>query len=267
MRSAGPTGAGAAGTSTSGRTAAAGSGAELFARFAYPPNVLGYCGPDAGPSVLARRAAGEPDGRLPEIARAFDAAWPYLELIAAAHGVSDPLDASAVEAYWIGGLALDRVEASTFGPFLAERFGDQPGVDWTLVRALAEAGAVPHHSFHVLAIYPWLGLLRSGHAGRPLEVLDRCRIRWGEVVAIDGDGATIRCRTLVWDGRSLGLGEPAEERVDATIEGHATVPDLDIGDHVALHWGWICGALEDDQEGYLSAVTLRHLELVNATIT
>ena len=32
----------------------------------------------------------------------FAAAWPYLELIAGAHGIDDPLDERVVEAYWVG---------------------------------------------------------------------------------------------------------------------------------------------------------------------
>jgi hypothetical protein len=242
-----------------------GSGEELFARYAYPPNALGYCGPDGEGSLLARQAAGVGDERFVRIARAFDGAWPYLELIAMSCGVTDPLDGSVVEAYWIGGPALERVEAAAFGAWIDERFGAQPGVDWALAHALVEAGAVPHHSFHVLAVYPWLGLLRSGHQGRPLEVLDRCRIRWGTVLAVDGDAATVRCRLLTWDGRALELGEPEDERADAAIEGSAIVPGLEPGDRVALHWGWICGRLDEEQVGSLRAATLRHLDLVNAT--
>lgn len=252
-------------------------GAELFARYAYPPSALGYCGPEGAPPLLARRASGTnaeshlrvrgaagTDEGFRGVAQAFEGAWPYLELLAGVLG-GDPLDPAVVETYWIGGPALDRVEASAFGPFLAERFGAQPGVDWPLVRALVAAGAVPHHSFHVLAIYPWLGLLRAGHEGRPLEVLDRCRIRWGRVIRIDGDDAFVRGRPLAWDGWSLGLGEPREERVDAAIEGHTTVAGLAPGDRVAMHWHWICGRLGQEQVVRLRAATAWHLGLVNAS--
>jgi hypothetical protein len=63
----------------------------------------------------------------------------------------------------------------------------------------------------------------------------------------------------------LGLGEPEEERVDAAIEGHTTAPGLAVGDRVAMHWSWICGRLDEDQVERLAGVTLRHLEIVNAT--
>jgi hypothetical protein len=265
-----------------------GSGAELFARYAYPPNALGYCGPEDGAARLARRAAGRDpeEGGFAEVAGAFEGAWPYLELLAEVLGASDPLDAEVVEAYWIGGPALERVSPARFGPFLAQRFGAQVGVDWGLVRRLVAAGAVPHHSFHVLAIYPWLGLLRSGRAGqsghathagkatqaghaggggRPLEVLDRCRIRWGTVLSVEGSQAVLASAPLTWDGRALALGEPVEERVDALIEGVTTVPGLGPGDLVAAHWHWICDRLDAEGVERLREATERHLDLVNAT--
>jgi hypothetical protein len=32
---------------------------------------------------------------------------------------------------------------------------------------------VPHHSFHVFGVYPWVGLLGSDRGETPLHVLDR----------------------------------------------------------------------------------------------
>jgi len=225
--------------------------------------VLGYCGPEGGASHLAQRAVGEEVEGFPQLVGAFEGAWPYLELLADTLGL-EPLDAAVVEAYWIGGAALGSVPAPIFGRWLAERFGGQPGVDWALVRSLVEAGAAPHHSFHVLAIYPWLGLLRAGREGRPLEVLDRCRVRWGTVLAVEGDVATVASRPLSWDGHALGLGEPVEERLEAAFEGHAAVPGLAQGDAVAAHWSWVCDRLDGDRVERLRSATLRHLELVNA---
>ncbi len=73
-------------------------GPEMFARYAYAPNQLGYCGPpdlDAltGGSVERIRAA----------ARRFSGAWPYLRVLSALTGISDPLDYRLVESYWLGG--------------------------------------------------------------------------------------------------------------------------------------------------------------------
>src|SRR5262249_7940111 len=72
-----------------------------------PPNGLGLCDADVRRTLLEYGAARESDDGLAELARTFEGAWPYLELIAGANGIVDPLYPRVVEAYWVGkGLAL-----------------------------------------------------------------------------------------------------------------------------------------------------------------
>ena len=78
------------------------SGPVLFARYAFGPNRLGYCGPDAVDELFGEATGGHDERALRELARAFEGAWPYLELIARRNGLSDPLDRRVVEAYWLG---------------------------------------------------------------------------------------------------------------------------------------------------------------------
>ena len=59
-------------------------GPVLFARYAFPPNSHGYCGPGDHESFFSYGVAGADDRGLRELARQFAGAWPYLELIAAA---------------------------------------------------------------------------------------------------------------------------------------------------------------------------------------
>jgi len=61
---------------------------------------------------------------------------------------------------------------------LVERFARQVARNFEPLVAAAFTGVVDQHSFHVFAVYPWLGLLRAGNEGAPLEILDCCRIRW-----------------------------------------------------------------------------------------
>ncbi|MGB8379897.1 MAG: DUF6390 family protein, partial [Dermatophilaceae bacterium] len=89
-------------------------GVARFARYAYPPNALGYCGP-SGTDALPPVVRAEERDRVRRAARRFDGAWPYLSAIAAAHGIPDPLDARVVQAYWIGGPLLEGI-----GPLLAD---------------------------------------------------------------------------------------------------------------------------------------------------
>jgi hypothetical protein len=54
------------------------------------------------------------------------------------------------------------------------------------------AGAVPDHGFHE---YPWLRLLDDDRAGtHALTALDRCRLRWRQLVSVHGDRAAVRSR-------------------------------------------------------------------------
>ena len=103
------------------------SGALRFAAYAYPPNALGYCGPDASHQLLEQVAAGVDDPDLRRLARGFEGAWPYLELIAGANGIRDPLDPRVVEAYWVGNGLLDRVGPRLLGDSLEDRFRGRAG--------------------------------------------------------------------------------------------------------------------------------------------
>jgi hypothetical protein len=198
------------------------------------------------------------------MARAFDGAFPYLQLIAATNGIPDPLDRRVVEAYWVGNSLLDRIDAAAMGSALDDRYRPRVGPQWGFLAETIPAGAVPHHSFHVFGVYPWVGMLRSGSTEHPLRVLDRCRIRWGTVQTVDGDTAVVRNRLLHWDGRRLGYGEPVAETVRWAFDGASLSDPIVPGDVVALHWDWVCDRMTPDRLGRLQAWTAKHLDLVNA---
>ena len=238
------------------------TGALLFARYAYPPNALGYCGADAPRLLLEYGSAGTADAGLAEAAQTFEGAWPYLELIAGANGIADPLDARVVEAYWVGGDLLDAVDGSALVRHVDERFRGRLGRTREHVEATVAQGAVPHHDFHVFAVYPWLGLLRSGIVAEPLSVLERCRITPARVVAVEGDRVTAEARPLAWDGRRLELGPPAPRVARWREDGLAFVRP-EPGDWVSLHWEWVCDRLSPRQVRALSQATARALTTVN----
>jgi hypothetical protein len=231
----------------------------MFVRYAYPPNALGYCGPDGFRDYAE---AGVVDQGLVKQVQAFSGAWPYLELISSGGGIPDPLDRRVVEAYWVGNDLLDRVALGQLGDSMAERFRRQVGNKFQFLAEGVLAGGVPHHSFHVFGVYPWVGLLGNDRmTTHALTVLDRCRVRWGKVIAVHGDQATVESRPLRWDGRLLTLGEPAAETARLALDGtaHGIVP----GDWVALHWDWVCDKLTDRQLRALRGYSQRHLDMVN----
>jgi hypothetical protein len=239
-------------------------GALLFVRYAFPPNELGYCGPSDSQELLGYGTNGVVDRGLGALARQFDGAWPYLELIAGAVGIPDPLDRRVVEAYWVGNSLLDRIGTTAFGNSMEERFRRRSG-QFSMLAEGACAGGVPHHSFHVFGVYPWVGMLGDGRkSDTALTVLDRCRIRWGQVDSVDGDTVLVRSRPLTWDGQALTLGEPVAETVTRSVGGSGFLTDpLAPGDWVSLHWDWVCDRLDARQLANLRRYSRRQLEITN----
>lgn len=242
-------------------------GPVLFARYAYPPSELGYCGPADAGDLLGAAAEGVDLPTLSHLASQFAGAWPYLELIAGCSGIADPLDARVVEAYWVGNPLLHRVPAGALMASLEDRFERRAGAHFGSVAAAVPLGGVSHHSFHVFAVYPWLGLLRAGMEGVPLTVLDRCRIRWGRVEAVSGDLATVRNRVLTFDGSRLVLGPEQIEVAHLSLDGVGLVPVVVPGDMVSLHWDWVCDRLSPPSLAWLSRCTTTNLAVVNSLPT
>lgn len=239
------------------------SGPLMFARFAYPPNALGLCGPADSLALLERGSQRADESGLRQQAQGFEGAWPYLELIAAANGISDPLDSRVVEAYWIGNELLRNVPIDMLGNSLDTRFRSRASRQWTALAETLEVGARPHHNFHVFSVYPWVGLLNRGPVDEPLRVLDRCRIRWGQVQDVVGDTALVTSRILDWVGGVLLLSEPDTESVIWRSSGQAFVDAPTRGDWVALHWGWLCQKLKPQQLRALRQESALHLTIAN----
>lgn len=275
--------AAADGAGVSGRSPAAAEthplpGPVRFARYAYPPNALGYCGPDDAAELFGLASVGRDRRGLAALAARFDGAWPYLELIAAANAIPDPLDERVVEAYWLGNALLARVSPGMLLASMRDRFGARAGRDLAHLESSVALGAGPNHSFHVFGVYPWVGLLRGGRhhdqvgaTGRPerrqgaaLAVLDGCRIRWGSVVAADGECLTVQSRRLEFDGHRLTLGVSRIEVVQRGLDGLTMLADVQPGDVVSLHWDWACEQLTARQLAALRAYTARTLRAVNA---
>jgi hypothetical protein len=243
------------------------AGPLLFARYAYPPNERGFCGPSDHTELFDYGTSGTNDRGLVQLARSFTGPWPYLKLIAGAAGIDDPFDARVVEAYWVGNELLDRVDMTDFGNGMLERFHKVAGASWGHLAEAIPAGAVAHHSFHVLGVYPWVGLLGQERGGHPLHILDRCRIRWGRVVAVAGDEVTVQSQPLAWDGLRLDLGAPQTETARRAVGGVGFVDELAAGDWISLHWDWVCDRLTTRQLRHLRSFTLRQLSITNDRVS
>lgn len=242
-------------------------GALLFGHYAFPPNRLGYCGPDDHPALFQYVTNGVSDQGLIELGQRFDGAYPYLRLIARANNIADPFDRRVVEAYWIGNEYLERVGASPFYESLGERF--RPRMDarsFTWLASKLEHGARPHHNFHVFEVYLRAGLMRDARAAIGLERMDNCRISWGRVAAVDGAELVVERPALVLQDGKLTLTEPQPKRVLRQIAGRGFADDARIGDAVSIHWNWVCEVLSASALHRLVRNTERYLALANATL-
>ncbi|WP_308188535.1 DUF6390 family protein [Nocardia spumae] len=234
-------------------------GVEMFARYAYAPNALGYCGPTDS-TALATGTESE----IRDAAREFSGAWPYLRIMASMTGVDDPLDRRLVESYWLGGGLGARLDSAAFLSHLLALIGPLAQGYWRHLTPALAAEANANHSFHVFGVYPWSWLLGRGPAEQPLRVLDGCRISWARVCDRNSCEVTVRSRQLRWDGRRLSLSPNTVRALDIT--GGAAWPGLErigVGDHVALHWDHICGRLDLAQLRTLAAATVRQLRVTN----
>lgn len=255
------------------------AGAWMFARYAYAPNKLGYCGPPeptalgaVGSAPEARPDTGTASDASPDaslntsidmraMARRFSGAWPYLQVLSRLTGIEDPLDRRIVESYWLGGGIGAEISPREFGAQLLAIIGPQAGSYWTHLTPELLDEAVGDHCFHVFGVYPWSRLLGTGP--EPLRVLDSCRIRWGTVLSRAGEEIMVSSRRLNWDGTGLGLGEPTAERIRVSVDGLSFLPDVRPGDQVALHWDWLSDRLCPDQVDRLETSTLRQLAAAN----
>ena len=264
------------------RTRPTPSGPVLFARYAFGPNRLGLCGPEDWRSLLQLGAAGsgsadaasvtaaqarEIDHGLRDLAAGFEGAYPYLELIASAHGIEDPMDLRVVDAYWIGNAFSDGVEPALMTRSMDTRFRSQLLPEaWKWIEGKAAAGAHPTHAFHVFDIFPRVGLMRGGAVTDALGLMDSCRIRWGRVVEVTGESLVVNAVPLGLEDGKLALREARVQTVRRWLDGTGFVSDVEVGDVVSLHWDWACEVLSPSRLEALQRRTLHSLELANQTI-
>ncbi len=229
------------------------SGPVMFARYAFPPNQHGYCGPNDAAGFFSRGVTGDDDG-LRQMARDFDGALPFLTMISAASRITDPLDPRIVEAYWVGSPLLDRpLGLGELGS--SQRWSDFPH------------DGLPHHAYAVFCVYPWSRMLGDPRrTPQAMIVLDGCRIRWGQVVAMAGDRLTVESQRLVWQDGQLSLGPEELQTVRRSLDGLVLSNPISSGDWVALHWDWVCDTLSPAQCAALQHYSGRQLEVVNAQL-
>lgn len=246
-------------------------GTVFFTRYAFMPNHLQRCGPlraQDNRTIFEYAVAGDTDPYFTSLLREFQAAYPYLQLIARTTGYSDPFDPAVVEAYWIGTDLLDRVEVRDFHRSIEERFGRQvskKAMEYLLGKA--PAGARPHHSFNVFDVQRF-----TQEKTHSLDHMQKCRISWGKVVAIEPGQFVVEYQPLIWtnpasNGRGgLALGAPRVDTILRQMDGKGFADRAHKDDWVSFHWGWACDLITDTQRAQLEKWTLHHIRLANETL-
>ncbi|MEK7537466.1 MAG: DUF6390 family protein [Patescibacteria group bacterium] len=244
----------------------AGDGLLRCSRYAFGPNRLHYCGPDANQELWSYIDHEVADPGLEHLLKGFRTMYPYLRLIADANGIRDAFDERVVEAYWIGNRLLDHVQVQKFYTHLRDeqRLGKRMG--WEAVNVLGEKivrGAVPHHSFHVLEVWQRTGHLEQEHT---LESMDSCRISWGTVSKVDGPHIDVAAESLILRNGKLALGPVMNKRIVRSLGAEHDIESLQPGQIITIHWGVPCEVITKSQAAELKRRTLSHIRFANETL-
>jgi hypothetical protein len=244
-------------------------GILFHAKHAYMPNNLGYCGPDDRGSILAHLEESKGSESLAKTLKGFEAAYPFLELIARSSG-KNVFDYSVPEAYWVGNELLGRVSPADFYDFSRTVLGKGDGVE--VKRAFKRLGprAIPHHSFYVMSTFAGSSLARgpslSKDGKEKIEsMINNCRISWGQVIEIQKKALVVRGSKVALSGRGLRLAAPSTVKAvyDSEIESFKTVRP---GDWVTMHWGFACEVVTPRQVRNLSKYTELDMKATDALL-
>ncbi len=241
-------------------------GVTRCARYAFGPNRLHLCGPDANREVLAYLQAGASDVGLAHILQEFKTLFPYLKQIAEANGITDPFNSRVVEAYWIGNELLENIGLKNFWRHLAENLKLKSRINIKTFNQLTEKlprGARMHHSFHVFCVQQKTGHAQGLHT---LEGMDACRVSWGKILAVDGPKIKVLRRPLILKQNKLILAEPEEYTITRQLADDYLFDNLQPDKWLTIHWQVPCEIVNEQNIHWLEYYTLKHLNLANQTL-
>jgi len=242
------------------------NGILLHAKHAYMPNSLGYCGPDDRGVILQHLEESRGGGELESVLKGFEAAYPFLRLIAKSTG-KDVFDYSIPEAYWIGNSLLERVENPEFYRFSHHEL---PGKEPTEVKRIFKTSAGvarPHHSFYVMSTYATSSVATGPNLSvdgkkKVQGLVDNCRISWGRVEGISRRKLTVEYRPVVVDDDRFLLSKPVVKKVDFNAEV-TPFSTIKRGDWVTMHWNYACEVINQRQLLNISKYTEMDLQATN----
>jgi hydrogenase maturation factor len=233
------------------------------------PNTLGYCGPDDRGLILRHLEESKGGEELATTLRGFEAAYPFLRLIAGSTG-RGVFDYSVPEAYWIGNSLLDRVQTPEFYRFSHhELVGKDPREVRRLFKAAA-GSARPHHTFYVMSTYATSsvadGPTLSSDGRKKVEgLIDSCRVSWGEVKKVGRKDLDVRFSPVEAKDGKLALAGPVVKRVRYNPEVRS-FSKVSPGDWVTMHWGYACEVVSPRQLRNIVKYTKLDIEATNRVL-
>jgi len=241
-------------------------GVLFHAKHAFMPNSLGYCGPDEKGQIQRDLEGNRSDEELVQTLQKFEAAYPFLKLIAKSAG-RQVFDYSVPEAYWIGNRLLDLVPVSDFYSFSHHEIkGRDPEKVREVFRQL-DGTAPPHHTFYVMSTYATTAVpdgpnVRNEAKRKIAELVDNCRISWGTVRKVGKNELQVEARRVSVDDGGLSLTSPVVKRVryNPEIRPFGTVK---AGDVVSIHWNYACDVLTPRQVKNIARYTDADIRLVS----
>jgi len=236
-------------------------GSLLFAKYAFSPNQLKYCGPNDNRAIFNYCVASQSDAGLVNLLKKFEGAYPYLQLIAKSNNIKDPFDEKVVEAYWIGNSLLKRINTHDFYEQLKNRFSkkiDPKVMKWILSKP--PEGAKPHHSFHVLDIYTKTGKIRGDLKSNVISTINNCLILWGQATNIRDNKLIVKYHPLIIRNNTLIFDQESKKEIQWLFQ------QPKIGDWISFHWNNMCEILDQNKLANLKAWTNYHLKIANRTI-
>ncbi len=243
------------------------NGLLYCAQYAFPPNLLGYCGPAKSNELLGYRSEQIADKGLNEILVHFETLYPYLTLIAYENNIRDPFDPRVVEAYWIGNSLLHSVTQKKIYSHFADTLAlkkklKQQDFKWLIGKI--PQGSLPTHAFHVLNIF-----VRTGHqmVHHTLETMDNCRIGWGRIVSrsMNYRWVEVETQALIFQDGKLTLSTPIIKKIFLPLTSGKN-NKYKIGSNISFHWHTACGFLSTRQIQNLKKYTQLAIDLANKTI-
>jgi hypothetical protein len=243
-----------------------GEGVLFHAKHAFMPNSLGYCGPDERGLIQRDLEGGRTDEDLLRMLQKFEAAYPFLKLIARNTG-RQVFDYSVPEAYWIGNGLLERVPVAEFYSFSHHELKGRDPARVKEVFSQLNGAAPPHHTFYVMSTYSTAAApdgpnIKNEAQRKIAEVIDNCRISWGIVRGVGKSELKVEARPVKMDDGRLALDRPSLKRVRYNPEVRPFA-NVKPGDVVSVHWNYACDVLTSRQLKNIQKYTDEDIGLVN----